>query len=430
MSRHRERALLLKDRNRPDEAIREFHGALTEDPGDATAHACLAILHAQCRAWKQANDHAQQAVALSPDRAFSHKAMAIVFFHRNRFDQAASAITEAIRLDPHDADLFRLLAAIHLSTADYTKALKAADDGLAIDPEHPGCTTLRSRSLLLLGDREAAAATIDEALRRKPDDSAIHATQGWAMLHAADPQRAIAHFREALRTDPEGRYARLGIVAALKARNPVYCWLLACFLRTRTTLPVVRWLLVVGGVVAAEVIAERWPTNPTAAWILGIVFSIYGIFATLTWVGDPAFDLLLFLDPVGRHALNGARRRRAILSGSLLTVALIAATVGMATGSSAAILVAIQWALTAVVATTIHACDDGWPRATMGILVMNVTAMAITTTVMALAGTAFGMNSRDILRFEHVRASTGVFFFSWFVAMIVSVFMTGRRVRH
>ena len=430
MSRHRERALLLMDRNRPDEAIREFHGALTEDPVDATAHACLAILHAQRRAWKQANEHAQQAVALSPDRAFSHKAMAIVFFHRNRFDQAASAITEAIRLDPHDADLFRLLAAIHLSTADYTEALKAADNGLVIDPEHPGCTTLRSRTLLLLGDREAAAATIDEALRRKPDDSAIHATQGWAMLHAGDPQRAIAHFREALRTDPEGMYARLGIVEALKARNPLYRRLLICFLRMGKTLPLVRWLLVVGGAVAAEVIAERPPTNPTEVWIIGIVLSIYGVFATLTWVGDPAFDLLLFLDPVGRHALSRSQRKSAILFGTLLTVALIPAAVGMATGSTAAIVMAIQWALTAVVATTIHACADGWPRATMVVIVGGVTATAVMSTALLLAGTSIRMNFRDILQLEHVNGSTGVFFFFWFVAMIVSVFMTGRRVRH
>ena len=430
MSRHRERALLLMDRNRPDEAIREFHGALTEDPGDATAHACLAILHAQRRAWKQANEHAQQAVALSPDRAFSHKAMAIVFFHRNRFDQAASAITEAIRLDPHDADLFRLLAAIHLSTADYTEALKAADNGLVIDPEHPGCTTLRSRTLLLLGDREAAAATIDEALRRKPDDSAIHATQGWAMLHAGDPQRAIAHFREALRTDPEGMDARLGIVEALKARNPLYRWLLVCFLRMGKTLPLVRWLLVVGGVVATEVIAERQPTNPTEVWIIGIVLSIYGIFATLTWVGDTVFDLLLFLDPVGRHALSRAQRKSAILFGTLLMVALIPAVVGMATGSAAAIVMAIQWALTAVVATTIHACADGWPRATMVSIVGGVTATAVMSTVLLLAGTSTRMNFRDVLQLEHVNGSAGAFFFFWFVAMIVSVFMTGRRVRH
>lgn len=50
MSAHLQRALLLMRQERADEAIREFHAVLAEDSGDATAHACLALLHAERQA--------------------------------------------------------------------------------------------------------------------------------------------------------------------------------------------------------------------------------------------------------------------------------------------------------------------------------------------------------------------------------------------
>ena len=53
MSAHLQRALLLMRQDRADEAIREFHAVLAEDCGDATAHACLALLHAEREAWKE-----------------------------------------------------------------------------------------------------------------------------------------------------------------------------------------------------------------------------------------------------------------------------------------------------------------------------------------------------------------------------------------
>ena len=50
------------------------------------------------------------------------------------------------------------------------------------------------------------------------------------VLHQAQPKAALEHFREALRLDPNLQYAQAGIVEALKARNPIYRWMLGYFL--------------------------------------------------------------------------------------------------------------------------------------------------------------------------------------------------------
>jgi len=430
MSAHLQRAILLMRQDRGDEAIRELHAALAEDSEDATAHACLAQLHAERGAWKEGDDHARQAVALTPDSPFVYYALAKVFFHRQRFPEAASAIEEAIRLDPYDADSFSLLAAIHMSTSAWKKALAAADAGLAIDPEHQGCTTARSRSLLQLGDRDAAAATIEGALRRNPDDAATHTTQGWAMLHEGDPKRAAEHFREALRLDPENDDARSGIVEALKARNPIYRLLLGYFLWMQKLPPRMRWGIVVGGFIVARTLARRQPASDAEGWMIGIFLAAYGAFAILTWVGDSVFNLLLFLDPLGRHALDTDQRRGAMLFGLLLLVALSLAIAGFAGGSAAMLSAAFAWGLTAMVATTIHACQRGWPRWVTVAAVSVVASLAAVMTASAVAAAAFGAAPEEVFERGGARLAATLFGPAWFLTMILSQVMTRQQVRH
>ena len=430
MSAHLQRAILLMRQDRADEAIREFHAALAEDSEAATAHACLAQLHAERGAWKEADDHARQAVALTPDSPFAYYALAKVFFHRQRFPEAASAIEEAIRLDPYDADSFSLLAAIHMSTSQWKKALAAADAGLAVDPENQDCTTARSRALLQLGDREAAAATIEGALRRNPDDAATHTSQGWAMLHEGEPKRAAEHFREALRLDPENDDARSGIVEALKARNPIYRLLLGYFLWMQKLPPRMRWGIVVGGFIVARTLARRQPASDAEGWMIGIFLAAYGAFAILTWVGDSVFNLLLFLDPLGRHALDTDQRRGAMLFGLLLLVALSLAIAGFAGGSAAMLSAAFAWGLTAMVATTIHACQRGWPRWVTVAAVSVVASLAAVMTASAVAAAAFGAAPEEVFERGGARLAATLFGPAWFLTMILSQVMTRQQVRH
>ena len=430
MSAHLQRALLLMRQERPDEAIREFHAVLAEDSGDTTAHACLALLHAERGAWKEGDDHARQAVALTPDSPFAHYALAKVFFHRQRFPEAASAIEEAIRLDPYDADSFSLLAAIHMSTSQWKKALAAADAGLAIDPEDQGCTTARSRALLQLGDRDAAAATIEGALRRNPDDSATHTTQGWAMLHGGDPNRAAEHFREALRLDPTNEYARSGIVEALKARNPIYRFLLGYFLWIEKLPPRMRWGIVVGGFFVARTLARRQPASDAEGWMIGIFLAAYGTFALLTWVGDSVFNLLLFLDPLGRHALDTDQKRGASLFGILLLLTLSLAVAGLAGGMATLVSAAVAWGLTAMVATTIYACQPGWPRWVTVAAVSVVASLAAVMTASAVAAVAFGADPDEVFERGGAQLAASLFSPAWFLTMILSQVMARQQVRH
>ena len=159
------------------------------------------------------------AVHLGPDLPFPHYALAEVWLARNRLKASLAAVNEAIRLNPEDVHHFALLSRIHFGRSSWQAGLEAAEAGLAIDPESVPCTNLRAMCLVRLGRKAEAGATIDAALA-EPEIALTHANQGWTLLEQRKPQKAMEHFREALRIDPELEWARVGIVEAMKGREP------------------------------------------------------------------------------------------------------------------------------------------------------------------------------------------------------------------
>jgi tetratricopeptide (TPR) repeat protein len=257
---------------------------------------------------------------------FAHYANGHVHLARNDLKQARAAAEEAIRLDPSDADNFGLLAAVEINAERPRAALEAAERGLALDPEHVRCTNLRSMALVKLGRREEASATLDAALARDPENAATHANRGWALLHAGSPVPAMEHFREALRIEPDMDWARAGIVEALKARNFIYRWMLAYFLWMSRLSGRARWGVILGlyfGYRFMDSVAEN---NPDLAPWLRPLLTAYIVFALLTWVADPLFNLMLRLSRFGRLALS----RHQIVASNWILLCLVSATVCLA----------------------------------------------------------------------------------------------------
>lgn len=424
------RGTLLMEQDRVPDAIKEFQAALAETPDDFTAHGFLAILHARGGRWREAEEHVARAVALAPDAAFPHSARAQVLLQRDRFAAAEAAIMEAIRIDPHDAGSFCVLAASRLAQRHWREAVAAADSGLALDAEHAGCAMVRSQALLQLGDRAGAAATIAGTLARNPEDATAHASQGWALLHGDDPRAAVEHFREALRLDPTNEFARAGIVEALKARNPIYRGLLRYFLWMGRLPRGLRWGLVIGAFVGVRFLRQLARDNPALSWPVGLIIAVYAVFLVLTWIGDAAFNLLLFLDPLGRHALDDDQRQGAKLFGCLLLVVVGLVIGGLASGAAALVVAAVFWGLTTLVAASIHRCDRGWPRWVAVAAVAAVAALAAALTAGLVSSIWTGMHPREAFTSGVLRAAAGLFLPVLLGAMILTQIMSRLQVRH
>ena len=387
---HLQRGSLLYDQGRYADAIGELQLQLAEGESFVT-HSLLGLCYAQSEKFNEATEHAQRAIHLAPDESFPFYALAQVLLHRNRFDEARPAIEEAIRLDPFDADYFAVLGGIELRQSRWKASLEAANQGLAIEPEHQVLINLRAQSLVKLGDRAAAAATMGEALRRRPDDPYTHANQGWTLLHEGQPHKALEHFREALRLNPDLQWAQIGIVEALKARNPIYRWMLGYFLWMARLPPNVRIGLVMGAFLGNIVIQEVAKNSPRLAPVLWPLLYAYFAFVLMSWLSYPMFNLLLRFDKFGRHALSADQRRGANVLAICVVIFLLAAARSLVarTGwlgiTPPRQLELIDYctqmcALLALPASAIYICDVGWPRHTMtaitGVLAAAVVVFA------------------------------------------------------
>lgn len=360
-----ERSRLLLEQGRYDLAEKELRRQLAEDHQDALAHALLAFCLMQQQRLPEAEREAREAVGLAPDAAFSHFYLGQVLDHRDRLDQAAAAYEEAIRLDPEDADFQAALASVRVQQRRWDEALAAAERGLELDPDHDGCTNLRAMILAQTGRTGEAHSTLDDALARDPENAFTHANRGWTLLRESRPKEAIEHFREALRLDPTLEYARIGIVEAMKARNPVYRPILRFFLWMGSLQGRTQMWLILGLFLGMRVIRQVSRSNPSLAPFLLPLVGIYLVFVLLTWVADPLFNLLLRFDRFGRLALSREQVQASNWFGGILGLALVLTLVAAATDSGDLLLVAVGIGILVLPVTAVFRCRPGWPRRTM-----------------------------------------------------------------
>ena len=376
-----QRALVLHQQGRHDLAEKELQQHLAQWPSDGFAHAMLAISLLEQERLDPAEQAAREAIGNAPDMAFVHYAMARVLSARNREDEAVMAIQEAIRLEPTDADYHGMLAAIEFDRRQWQASLNAAETGLQFDPEHGTCNNLRAMALVKLGRKSEAGATIERTLARNPDDAYSHANQGWTLLEQGRRKESMNHFRESLRIDPSNDWARAGLVEALKAGNPLYAVMLKYFLWMQKLPDRARWGIIVGGYFANRLMGSAARSNPhLAPWLLPLRV-LYVVFVVFTWLAYPIFNLMLFLHPIGRHALDREQRSQATWVGLCLSVALCSLGLWLASRNGAWMTAALVFGLLAIPTAAIFGCAKGWPRMTMlaitlGLAFAGITAVA------------------------------------------------------
>jgi tetratricopeptide (TPR) repeat protein len=326
------------------------------------SHGFLAMCLNQRDDYAGATEEAEAAVRLAPDWSEAHAIRARVLANRNRLDEAERAVEEALRLDPEDADHHALLASVLLDQKKWTEALAAAEKGLELDAEHVGCNNYRAMALTKLGRSDEAGATMEAALAREPEDAFSHANVGWNYLHQRQPRKALEHFREALRLDPTMDFARAGMVEALKSKNILYALMLRYFLWMSSLGPRAQWAVVIGGYLAFRFLGGLAEQKPEwAPWIRPLLVA-YFVFAILTWIAAPVFNLLLKLDRFGRHALSRDQSLAATWVGLLLALALGAVFAWLVLGVELALLPAIYFGFLLLPVSAIFNCDRGWPR--------------------------------------------------------------------
>jgi tetratricopeptide (TPR) repeat protein len=386
-----DRAILLYQQSRYDQAEQALGTFLLEEPNHAGAHALLGLILAKREQWDRATAEIEHAIAMEPDWDYPHRCHSVVLNSRNRYVEAEQAAREAVRLDPTNAENYSQLAATLINQHRWQAALDTAMLGLEFDAEHANCDNFRTFALTKLGRQDEVLSAVDDALSRDPQNDVAHANKGWALLHQGKPKQAQIHFREALRIDPNYEYAKSGLIESLKATNWLYRWMLSYFLWMSSLSGKAQWAIIIGLVVGNSLLKRLAKAVPELAPYIWPITVAYLLFVVLTWFSVPFFNLLLRFHPLGKYSLSRDQRVSANWFAGCLLVALVCLPWAIFTNYDLPFLICAAAITLALPLTFIYFCDVGWPRKMMAAYAAGMALVALLIIASAILKSDMGI---------------------------------------
>jgi Flp pilus assembly protein TadD len=131
---YRQRALLLADLGRYDEATEEIAAGLSAAPGEPNLLATLARIHLAAEQPTEALAAAERAASAAPDTISTLVVRAMALSDSRRYADAARVATEILRRWPADAYAQRTGAALLSESRNGQEALNAAWNGVRVAP--------------------------------------------------------------------------------------------------------------------------------------------------------------------------------------------------------------------------------------------------------------------------------------------------------
>lgn len=311
-----QRARLLREHRRYEEAIAAIHQYLAAEPDSFAAHHELAVvrlLEGGNRLGALAD--IDRAIALSPDHPGAHAMRSTILHALDRDREALAAADEARRLDPEMAYAWYCRGNALLALRDLPAAEEAARRALELDADLMDASNLLATVLRLQKRFGEAEVEIDRHLERDPENAWTFATAGWTALNRGQRDKAEELFRESLRLDPSLEHARVGLREAFKARSSLYRLFLRWVFFLQRHSEKNQWFIIIGIYLAFRFgRALLAAVHPLAAVPLVIA---YLLFCFGGWLASGLGHFLLLKDPVARLSLNRGEKCDGLLVGGL-----------------------------------------------------------------------------------------------------------------
>lgn len=123
-------ALLLLNKKRPDDAIREAKTAIAQDDENALAHNILGSAYLSKGNYSEGIAELNRALALDPSLKEIHVKKGLVAMKRGRGQEVESELAAAIRIKPDEQDARRILALYYINHREPGKAIETLKKGI------------------------------------------------------------------------------------------------------------------------------------------------------------------------------------------------------------------------------------------------------------------------------------------------------------
>ncbi len=325
-----ERANLLLQQGRVNDAITQVKSALAQNPDNDEALAIYARCHFDKKQFDEGINILRNAIALDPNNHYYFYLLAFGYYRKNQHAAAIEKLQKAITINPFFAESYGLLSHVYSEEKDFETALKKANEGLAFDPENITCLNARSVALNKLKRTDDAIETMQYALAQDPENDFTHITVAWNYLEKGKHAIAANHFKEALRINPDNANARRGLKEALKSKIAPYRWLLQYSFWMNNKGKRARWIIPLGLYISVRAFSTLLEANDKTHLFGGIVIGLYLLFALTTWIINPLANFFLLFHKDGKYAVNSTEKWTALtVVGSLLTGILLLLTAAM-----------------------------------------------------------------------------------------------------
>lgn len=324
------------------------------DPGNPQAPYLRSLTLTNLGRYEQAVEAADQTLALAPDWELSHFACGFAllrwvqedaYLDNGRVDRsekppekiarAEQCMREAIRINPESADYWDCLGqTLYLSRRE-DEAEDALLRALSLNPNDDWTYVSLARARRERGALDAAEQSCRAGLSLGPNNSVLHWVLGWVLVEAGRVHESLACFRESLRLWPHARFARSGLMEALKAQYPPYrivqrvmLWLDALLNDSRRVRRL-DWGIKIGGFLLAAglgmlffPIGSIFGRALVAALVGLVVAGMLGYTMLFGWLAylltRQAANLLLLIHPFGKLVLTKSERVQAAVASSTL----------------------------------------------------------------------------------------------------------------
>lgn len=316
------RGILLREQNRPKEAVPFIQAAIAANPDAPEGYAelanCLIKLPSECSKSIRAID---RAISLDPTNSYYFGRKGWFFVCLGQFHAARKAAEKGLTLNPTCIHSLNALANAYTKLKQWKKAEAICHRILALDPNDAPALNLLAQALRHMGRWKESRAVVHQLLALLPNNAFGQMNAGYGALAAGDHLRANEHFLESLRLDPHFDLARHGLLKSLRAR----IWIIrfniyvgsfftsiaqrpATFLNLSATV-----LVFIGSITllayASQFLNSFYPNAGTLVFgipIIGVILYLY-LSAIVGLLGN----FLLLFDPLGRHALTGQEKAKA-----------------------------------------------------------------------------------------------------------------------
>ncbi len=204
-----------------EKAIADFHRALAQDEGSASALAGLARAYwldfhsgsKDPQRLEQALAAARQAVKLDEYLAIARVSLGTVYFEMGRGAEAAAELEHALQLEPLNADAHLGLAKLHDSQGLLQEAERHIQKAIEARPDGWYYLAWLGTLYLKTGRHEEAEEVFRRNLERASDNSIVARNLGVSYYMQGKLAEAATQFQQALQIQPdETLYSNLGTI--------------------------------------------------------------------------------------------------------------------------------------------------------------------------------------------------------------------------